>query len=72
MAAGRVMVTHRVEGHGWRPTVSDNGVGKPNGHRNLAVTGLAAGIVAALVGQHPERRMRNEGRDQRKIAIMSA
>ncbi len=30
-AAGRIMVTYRVEGHGWRLTVSDNGVGKPNG-----------------------------------------
>jgi chemotaxis protein methyltransferase CheR len=48
---GRIMVTYRVEGHGWRLTVSDDGVGKPNGDRNRAATGLGTGIVAALVTQ---------------------
>jgi len=50
-ATGRIMVTYRVEGHGWRLTVSDNGVGKPNGDPNPAATGLGTGIVAALVKQ---------------------
>ena len=50
-ATGRIMVTYRVQGRGWRLTVSDNGVGKPNGDRNLVATGLGKGIVAALVRQ---------------------
>lgn len=50
-ATGRIMVTYRVEGHGWRLTVSDNGVGKPNGDGNPAATGLGTGIVVALVRQ---------------------
>ena len=50
-ATGRIMVTYRVEDHGWRLTVSDNGVGKPNGDRNLTAPGLGTGIVAALVRQ---------------------
>ena len=50
-AIGRIMVTYRVEGHGWRLTVSDNGVSKPNRDRNPAATGLGTGIVAALVRQ---------------------
>jgi two-component sensor histidine kinase len=50
-ATGRIVVTYRVEGHGWTLTVSDNGVGKPSGDRNRAATGLGTGIVAALVTQ---------------------
>jgi chemotaxis protein methyltransferase CheR len=50
-AVGRIVVTYRVEGHGWRLTVSDNGVAKPNGDRNPTATGLGTGIVAALVRQ---------------------
>lgn len=49
--SGRIMVTYRVEAHGWRLTVSDNGVGKPNGDRNPVATGLGTDIVAALVRQ---------------------
>jgi len=50
-AAGRITVTYRVEGHGWRLTVSDNGVGKLNGHQHPSALGLGTGIVAALVKQ---------------------
>ena len=50
-ATGRIMVTYRVEGHGWRLTVSDNGVGKPNGDQSPSATGFGTGIVAALVRQ---------------------
>jgi two-component sensor histidine kinase len=49
-ATGRIMVTYRVEGHGWRLTVSDNGVGKPEGDQAPPATGLGTGIVAALSG----------------------
>lgn len=48
---GRILVTYRVEGHGWRLTVSDNGVGKPNGDRDPTATGFGKGIVEALVRQ---------------------
>jgi chemotaxis protein methyltransferase CheR len=50
-AAGKIMVTYRVDGHSWRLTVSDNGVGKPIGDRSPTATGLGTGIVAALVRQ---------------------
>ncbi len=50
-ATGRIVVTYRVEGHGWRLTVSDNGVGKPNGDRTPTAPCLGTGIVAALVRQ---------------------
>jgi len=46
--AGMITVTYRVKGHGWRLTVSDNGVGKLNGDHPCA-SGLGTGIVAALV-----------------------
>jgi chemotaxis protein methyltransferase CheR len=50
-ATGRIVVTYRVEGRGWRLTVSDNGAGKRNGDRNSTATGFGTGIVAALVSQ---------------------
>ena len=50
-AIGRILVTYRAEGQGWKLTVSDNGVGKPNGDWNPTATGLGTGIVAALVRQ---------------------
>jgi chemotaxis protein methyltransferase CheR len=49
--AGRITVTYRAEGHGWRLTVSDNGVGKLNGGQHPSASGLGTGIVAALVKQ---------------------
>ncbi len=48
--AGRITVTYRAEGHSWRLTVSDNGVGKLNGDHPSA-SGLGTGIVARLVRQ---------------------
>ena len=50
-ATGVIVVTYRVEAHGWRLTVSDNGVGKPNGARNPIATGWGTGMVTALVRQ---------------------
>lgn len=49
--ASKIVVTYRVEGHRWRLTVSDNGVGKPIGDQSANATGLGTGIVAALVRQ---------------------
>lgn len=48
---GRIVVTYRIEGRGWKLTVSDNGVGKPIGDEFRATTGMGTGIVAALVRQ---------------------
>jgi chemotaxis protein methyltransferase CheR len=62
-ATGRIVVSYRVEGHGWRLTVSDNGVGKPNGDRNPIATGLGTGIVAALVRQLDGRIETSTGPD---------
>lgn len=50
-AARKIMVTYHAEGHSWRLTVSDNGVGKPIGDQSPTATGLGTGIVAALVRQ---------------------
>lgn len=50
-AAGKIMVTYRVECHSWRLTVSDNGVGMPIGDQSPTATGLGTDIVAALVRQ---------------------
>ncbi len=46
---GRIVATYRIEGHDWKLTVSDNGVGKPI--RDQSATGLGTSIVAALVRQ---------------------
>ncbi|MCT8974671.1 sensor histidine kinase [Microbaculum marinisediminis] len=48
---GRITVTYQVDGHAWRLTVSDNGVGKPNIDQFPAEISLGTGIVAALVRQ---------------------
>lgn len=50
-AAGEIVVTYSVVGHGWRLTVSDNGVGRPNGARDPTATGAGTGILAALVSK---------------------
>jgi two-component sensor histidine kinase len=60
-ATGKIMVTYRVEGRGWRLTVSDNGVGKAIGDQSSAAIGLGTGIVAVLVRQLDARLETSSG-----------
>lgn len=50
-AKGRIVVSYRVEGGGWRLSISDNGVGTSQGEPDPAHIGLGMAIVAALVKQ---------------------
>ena len=50
-AAGLIVVAYEVAESGWRLTVSDDGVGKSEGHTDKASPGLGTGIIEALVGQ---------------------
>ena len=48
---GRITVAFDVSGTDWKLSVTDNGIGKPNGVFAQAKTGLGTGIVDALAKQ---------------------
>jgi len=48
---GRIVVTYDMEGTNWKLSVSDNGVGKPEGVFAQPKTGLGTGIIKALAQQ---------------------
>jgi two-component sensor histidine kinase len=50
-AKGLIVVSYRVAGDGWRLSISDNGVGTPQGDQRPAHIGLGMAIVSALVTQ---------------------
>jgi chemotaxis protein methyltransferase CheR len=50
-ADGRITVAYDVAGTNWKLSVSDNGIGKPNGVLPLKKSGLGTGIVKALSHQ---------------------
>ncbi len=66
---GRIMVTYRAEGHGWRLTVSDNGTGELNGDQHPSAPGLGTGIVAVLVQQLEGRIEVSTGSHGRSVSI---
>jgi two-component sensor histidine kinase len=45
---GRIIITYEIDGANWKLSVTDNGVGKPNGVFAQPKTGLGTGIVNAL------------------------
>ena len=48
---GKVLVAYDVAGSNWRLTVSDNGVGRPDGNVEKATPGLGTNIIEALAKQ---------------------
>jgi two-component sensor histidine kinase len=48
---GRIIVAYDLAGANWRLTVSDNGIGKPEGHSDNMTSGLGTSIIAALAKQ---------------------
>ena len=48
---GRIIVSYEVSGTDWKLTVTDNGVGKPDGVFAQPKSGLGTGIVKALAKQ---------------------
>jgi two-component sensor histidine kinase len=48
---GRIIVAYDLAEPNWRLTVSDNGIGKPEGHSDKPNPGLGTGIIAALAKQ---------------------
>jgi two-component sensor histidine kinase len=48
---GRITVAYDLAEADWRLTVSDNGIGKPNGHSDNMNSGLGTSIIAALAKQ---------------------
>ena len=50
-ADGQITVAYDVDGTNWKLSVTDNGVGKPDGVFAQPKTGLGTGIVKALAQQ---------------------
>jgi chemotaxis protein methyltransferase CheR len=50
-AEGQVIVAYETEGTNWKLSVSDNGIGRPDGVFAQPKTGLGTGIVKALAQQ---------------------
>jgi chemotaxis protein methyltransferase CheR len=48
---GQIVVAYEISGTDWKLSVSDNGIGKPDGVFAQSKTGLGTGIVKALSGQ---------------------
>jgi two-component sensor histidine kinase len=48
---GRITVSYDLAELNWRRTVSDNGIGKPEGHSDKTNPGLGTSIIAALAKQ---------------------
>ena len=48
---GQITVAYDVDGTNWKLSVSDNGIGKPDGVFAQPKTGLGTGIVKALAQQ---------------------
>src|SRR5580704_2963096 len=48
---GRIIVAYDLGEPNWRLTVSDNGIGKPEGHSDKTNPGLGTSIIAALAKQ---------------------
>ncbi|MGP0090666.1 MAG: response regulator [Xanthobacteraceae bacterium] len=49
--AGRIVVAYELADPSWKLTVSDNGIGTPDGHLDKSNPGLGTSIVAALAKQ---------------------
>ena len=60
-AAARIVVAFKAAGTDWRVTVSDNGVGMPDGGADEVMPGLGTGIVEALARQLDARVERAMG-----------
>ena len=50
-ADGRITVAYDIAGTNWKLSVSDNGIGKPDGAFAQGKSGLGTGIVKALSHQ---------------------
>lgn len=50
-AHGEILVNYGIAGTGWRLSVSDNGLGRPDAHLEKIKPGLGTGIVDALAKQ---------------------
>jgi chemotaxis protein methyltransferase CheR len=48
---GQVVVAYEISGTDWKLSVSDNGIGKPDGVFAQSKTGLGTGIVTVLSSQ---------------------
>jgi chemotaxis protein methyltransferase CheR len=51
MTEGQITVTYDRHGTNWRLSVSDNGIGKPEGGFAPGKSGLGTGIIKALSNQ---------------------
>ena len=48
---GRIDIAYDVDGTNWKLTVTDNGIGRPDGNFAQSKTGLGTGIIKALAQQ---------------------
>ena len=67
---GQIIVAYAVAGTSWKLTVSDNGIGKPEGAPDKARSGLGTSIVEALAKQLEARVEISPDRSGRTVSII--
>jgi chemotaxis protein methyltransferase CheR len=69
---GRIEVTYDVSGADWKLSVTDNGVGKPDGVFAQPKTGLGTGIVKALAKQLDAKVETLSGAEGTMVSVIHA
>jgi two-component sensor histidine kinase len=69
---GRITVSYEVSGTDWKLSVSDNGIGKPDGVFAQPKTGLGTGIVKALAKQLDSQVVTFSGPEGTTVSVTHA
>jgi two-component sensor histidine kinase len=69
---GRITVSYEVSGTDWKLSVSDNGIGKPDGVFAQPKTGLGTGIVKALAKQLDSQVVTLSGPEGTTVSVTHA
>ena len=67
-----VIVRYEVDGMDWKLSVSDNGVGRPNGSGNAAKGGLGTSLVSALAHSLDAQVKTTSGPEGMSVSITHA
>ena len=71
-AEGQITVGYEIAGTDWKLSVSDNGVGKPDGVFGQGKSGLGTGIIKALAQQLDARVATSTGANGTSVSITHA
>ena len=71
-AEGQINVAYDTAGTDWRLSVSDNGIGKPDGVFAQGKTGLGTGIIKALAQQLDAKLVTLSGLQGTTVSITHA